>query len=155
MIALLAFIAVGVFMQIDITSPAEKQNETEQTLEYDVSKFNSVTADQFVEAYNGTETKVIYIGRAGCGYCQMFIPVLQQAQDEFGYKTLYLDIDDVPASERSKITSLNTWLNDYYGTTPLVVVVKNGAIVGEGWVGYADYSTFASYLESIGFEKGK
>lgn len=156
MTALLAFIAVGVFMQIDENSTkGAKKEESEQTVEYDISQFEVINADQFVEAYKGSETKVIYIGRETCGYCQAFIPALQQAQADYGYKTLYLDIENVPTSDISKITSLNTWFNDYYGTTPLVVVVKDGAIVGEGWIGYADYATFADYLESVGFKKVK
>lgn len=153
MTALLAFIAVGVFMQIDTKSSLPE--EAEQELEYDISKFQKINADDFVKAYKGSETKVIYIGRATCGYCRAFIPALQQAQNDYGYKTLYLDIEDVEAADISKITSLNTWFNDYYGTTPLVVVVKDGAIVGEGWIGYADYATFAEYLDSMGFKKVK
>lgn len=146
---------IGIFAGIEnMNGTSVKQNE-EQVQEYDASMFKQVTPDEFVEAFKGSETQVIYIGRPTCSYCAAFLPTLQQAQKDYNYTTLYLNIDEVDSSEISKITGLDEWLNTYYGTTPLVIVVKDGKIQGEGWVGYAEYDTFAAYLENLGFKKGE
>ena len=146
---------IGIFAGIEnMNGTSAKQNE-EQVQEYDASMFKQVTPDEFVEAFKGSETQVIYIGRPTCSYCAAFLPTLQQAQKDYNYTTLYLNIDEVDSSEISKITGLDEWLNTYYGTTPLVIVVKDGKIQGEGWVGYAEYDTFAAYLENLGFKKGE
>lgn len=146
---------IGIYAGVEnnaSSSTGTKQDEIEIP-EYDASMFTQVTADEFVKAFNSSETSVIYIGRPTCSYCAAFLPALQQAQSDYGYTTLYLDIEKVASSEVSKITQLDEWLNTYYGTTPLVIVVKDGKIQGEGWIGYAEYETFAAYLENLGFTK--
>lgn len=146
---------IGIFAGIENMNGTSSKQDEEQVQEYDASMFKQVTPDEFVEAFKGSETQVIYIGRPTCSYCAAFLPTLQQAQKDYNYTTLYLNIDEVDSSEISKITDLDEWLNTYYGTTPLVIVVKDGKIQGEGWVGYAEYDTFAAYLENLGFKKGE
>lgn len=146
---------IGIFAGIENMNGTPAKQDEEQVKEYDASMFKQVTPDEFVEAFKGSETQVIYIGRPTCSYCAAFLPTLQQAQKDYNYTTLYLNIDEVDSSEISKITGLDEWLNTYYGTTPLVIVVKDGKIQGEGWVGYAEYDTFAAYLENLGFKKGE
>lgn len=146
---------IGIFAGVENMNGTSTKQDEEQVQEYDASMFKQVTPDEFVEAFKGSETQVIYIGRPTCSYCAAFLPTLQQAQKDYNYTTLYLNIDEVDSSEISKITELDEWLNNYYGTTPLVIVVKDGKIQGEGWVGYAEYDTFAAYLENLGFKKGE
>ncbi len=146
---------IGIFAGVENMNGTSTKQDEEQVREYDASMFKQVTPDEFVEAFKGSETQVIYIGRPTCSYCAAFLPTLQQAQKDYNYTTLYLNIDEVDSSEISKITELDEWLNNYYGTTPLVIVVKDGKIQGEGWVGYAEYDTFAAYLENLGFKKGE
>ena len=124
---------------------------------YDTSMFEEINTNKFVELYNGSELSVIYIGRAGCGYCVKFLPSLQQAQKEFGYKTYYLDIDEITENDYNTIIGLSDYLYENFGYKPMVLVVKNGKVVsddgyGEGWIGYNEYDAFKTYLESLGFE---
>lgn len=153
---LLAVGVVGIFINPNIGGSSSSNNETTeepQDYEYDASMFKQINADEFVSAFNSNETSVIYLGRPTCSYCAAFLPALQQAQKDFGYTTLYVNIEEIASSDVSKITDLDEWLNEYYGTTPLVVVVKDGKIQGEGWVGYAEYDSFAAYLEELGLKK--
>ena len=128
------------------------KEETESTGEYDVSMFTTIDADGVVNAFNDDEMSVVYFGRATCGYCVQFLPVLQQAQSEYGYKTKYVDISTISEDEITKITSLDSFFENYYGSTPIVVLLKDGKVV-DYQLGYTDYSTFASMLENNGFEK--
>lgn len=132
----------------------ENQTTTEEeNTEYDVSMFTSIDADGMVSAFNSSDMQVIYLGRATCGYCVQFLPTLQQAQSEFGYTTLYLDITTVSEDDLTKIIALDEeFFNEYYGSTPLILLVKDGKIV-DSQVGYSDYDTFASLLTKNGFSK--
>lgn len=125
----------------------------EENIEYDVSMFNAIDADGLVSAFNSSDMQVIYMGRSSCGYCVQFLPTLQQAQSEFGYTTLYLDITTVSEGDLTKIIALDEeFFNEYYGSTPLTLLVKDGKIV-DSQVGYSDYDTFASLLTKNGFTK--
>ena len=124
--------------------------------EYDVSMFTEISAEELVNLYNGDEKALIYIGRPTCGYCVAFLPSLQQAQEELGYKTYYYDISNVTDEDYNNITGLNDFMANNFGYTPMVIVVQNGQILsadgsGEGWVGYSDYDTFKAYLQGLGY----
>ena len=128
----------------------------EEDAEYDVSMFTQITAQELINLYNGSEKSVIYIGRATCGYCVKFLPALQKAQDELGYKTYYYDISTITSDEYYEIIALNDFLNNNFGSTPMVIVVQNGQILSanndnQGWVGYAEYDTFKAYMQGLGY----
>lgn len=154
-IVLLLVNTIALFAAVkDPSVKSEETTETEQeeTYEYDVSMFKTIDADGFVSAFNGSEMSVVYFGRATCGYCVQFLPVLQQAQSDYGYTTKYVDISTVSEEESSKITNLDSFLSNYWGSTPIVVLIKDGKIV-DYQLGYTDYSTFAAILENNGFSK--
>ena len=162
-IALLAIITIVLFTSnVKITNSDSSDKESTQTTaengdntDYDVSMFNSVSVDETIDLFSSKETKVIYIGRSTCGYCVKFLPVLQEAQEKFGYKTNYLDITTVTEDGQSKLLKKDNdekFLEENFGSTPMVLLVKNGKIV-EGWVGYAEYDSFTQYLTRNGFKE--
>ncbi len=149
---------INVTKNVTVTSEtSEGENSTEEeNTEYDVSMFTSVTPEEAVKAFDSDEVQVIYLGRSTCGYCVKFLPSLQKAQEEFGYKTLYLDITTITTDEQQKaILDLDNdekFLETNFGSTPMVLLVKDGKIV-DGWVGYAEYEDFANFLEKNGLER--
>lgn len=145
---------IVVFVSLGDTNKEENsQTEAEETTtEYDVSMFKTVSTDELIEAYNGSDVQVVYFGRATCGYCVQFLPTLQQAQKDYGYKTLYVDITKVSSADQERIKALDQFFNENYGRTPMVVLVKDGKIVDKH-LGYTEYSSFAQFLENNGFEK--
>ena len=152
-IALLLVNTIALFASLkDPSEDKTTETESEQSYDYDVSMFDTISADEFVDAYKGSELKVVYFGRATCGFCVQFLPVLQQAQEDYGYKTLYVDITTIDNDGVSKITELDSYLKETYGQTPSVVLVKDGKIVAKQ-LGYSDYATFTSMLEQNGFKK--
>ena len=148
-IALLLVNTIALFAAIK--DPATTgTDDTEESYDYDVSMFETIDADEFVEAYNGDELKVVYFGRSTCGYCIQFLPILQQAQSDYGYTTLYVDIEAIDAAGETKIMELDSFFEENYGSTPITVLVKNGEIV-DYEIGYVEYSTFTAMLEENGF----
>lgn len=155
---ILALIIVLVLFQfaslVNSSESSVKSKETTETenTEYDVSMFKQIDVDGLKEAFDSEEAKVVYLGRATCGYCVQFLPVLQKAQDEFGYQTLYIDITTIDEDGAKEIQGMDSFLEENYGTTPLVIIVKDGKLV-KGHVGYAEYDEFAKYLTDNGIEK--
>lgn len=131
-------------------------DETQESAEYDVSMFTNVTADTLEEAISSETAKLVYVGRSTCGYCVQFLPVLQQAQEDYDYETLYLDITTVTTTEQQdKILAFDNdekFLEENFGGTPMVLLMKDGKLV-DGWIGYADYATYTAWLEENGFAK--
>ncbi len=134
------------------TDTSESTDASENT-EYDVSMFDEISGSDFIKLFNDKKsgTNVIYLGREGCSYCVAFLPTLQQAQSELGYTTKYLDITTVSESDAQKITELNDFLSENYGSTPLVIITKDGKYV-DGSVGYAEYEEFIAFLNKNGIK---
>ena len=131
------------------------QTQPEQNDKYDISMFDVINASKVIDLYKSNEIQVIYIGRETCGYCVQFLPVLQQAQKDYGYKTKYLDITTVTEDGQKAILEKDNdeqFLANSFGSTPMVILVKDGKLV-DGWIGYAEYDTFANFLEENGFKK--
>jgi predicted bacteriocin transport accessory protein len=131
-------------------------SESESETEYDTSMFTSITTDTLEEAVSGDNVQVVYIGRSTCGFCVKFLPTLQQAQKDYNYTTLYLDITTVTTTEQqNKIFAFDNeegFISDNFGATPMVLIMKDGKLI-DGWLGYDEYSAFASWLEENGFTK--
>lgn len=131
--------------------------QTTNTAEYDVSQFTEISYNEFLEKYNSSEQSLIYIGRSTCIHCANFIPVLKEAQTNYNYTTYYLDISKITEEQNTKIRNLNNFLNDNFGGTPMVIITKNGKLIGnekqDGWIGESSYDDFAKFLESVGYEK--
>ena len=124
---------------------AQGNKKNDEEIEYNVSNFREVNADEFVEEFKKDEYHLFYLGRPTCGYCVKFVPVLNAVQDLYDFKTLYFDISKYGEEDANKIINLNesffTGDNTSYGYTPMMLIVKNGEIV-DHQVGYSDQSTF-------------
>lgn len=137
------------------TTSNEETTEEPENTEYDVSMFDTVDVDKVIKLYKSNKTQVIYLGRSTCGYCVKFLPVLQEAQDAYGYTTNYLDITTVSSDDKDKLLEHDNdenFLSENYGSTPMVLLVKDGKLK-DTWVGYSEYDEFAQFLEKNGFEE--
>lgn len=122
------------------------------TTEYDVSAFTEVTVDEMFTKVNTSGYQVVYVGRSGCGYCGMFLPALREAQTNFKYTTLYVDLDKVTSDGATKMQGISDELKEKFGYTPMVIVYKDGAYQ-DVWIGYDEYSAFEKFLTEKGMTK--
>ena len=138
----------------------DNTGEETELPEYDVSEFNEVDYSAFKKLIASKGTHVVYIGRATCGYCAMFIPVMVEAQEKYGFTTNYFDISKVFNFETSAIIDQTTYdemmeidsfVKENFLATPMVLVFKNGKYV-DGTLGYQEISAYSQFLEGTGFE---
>lgn len=134
------------------TTSKTNNNQGEESIgEYDVSSFETLTTTEALEKIEKGGTEVIYIGRSTCGYCVKFLPILKQAQEDLGYTTTYIDLEQVNTDDQAKLVDLDSYISDNFGYTPMVLVFRDGEYVN-GWVGYAEYDEFASFLADAGIK---
>ena len=151
-------IALSIVTLNEVSNNTIPNTKEEEPTEYDVSMFESIDVEKFEKIFKSDKKSLVYLGRSTCGFCVKFLPNLQQAQEEYGYKTYYLDITTVDSKDTEKIQKLNSFLKDNYGYTPMVLVVKNGKILNEkvddyDGVGYTEYETLEKFLEKLGYKK--
>lgn len=161
-IAVLLFVNTVILIVVNgdnntLSNTESSSGDTEETnADYDVSEFERVSAEELFNKINESGYHVVYIGRSSCGYCTKFLPIMKEAQNNLGFKTLYLDITDVIDFNAKTIIDQDTYdkltaYNSDFGKTPMVLVFKDGAYVN-GTVGYTDLETYVSFLNTVGIK---
>ena len=167
LIAILILLTMGVSKMYYNSSALETEtanSESEYNTDYDVSMFNEIEAKD-VKSKTKNKLQVIYIGRETCGWCAAFLPNLWDAQDEFGFTTLYIDIAKIIDFENGEVIDQNSfdilnaltgegyeeYMSENFGATPMILIMKDNKIVG-AHTGYSEYETFKTTLKDAGIK---
>lgn len=143
------------------TLKGSDSSENEELPEYDVSEFTEVDYSGLKNIMKDKGTHVVYMGRATCGYCAMFIPIMKEAQIKYNFKTYYFDVTRVFNYENNtvvdenayeKLTTYNEFFENNFLATPMIAIFKDGKYV-DGTIGYQDLDTYSAFLEKNNFKK--
>lgn len=105
--------------------------------------------NQFYSDFNGTEDKLVLIGRSGCSWCQLYQPVLDFWADYYEFDYTYVDTDELTSSVFNKLLKDINIDGDDFGT-PLTLVVKEGQVV-DSINGYVDETKLFEFLKEYDF----
>lgn len=165
LIAILIVLTLGVSkMYYNNVSEETSSSESKYNTDYDVSMFTEIEASD-IKSKTKKEIQVIYIGRETCSWCAAFLPTLWQAQEEYGYKTLYIDIAKIidfstgSVIVQDSFDTLNaltgdgyeSYMEENFGATPMILIVKNNKIIGAS-TGYTEYEGFVTVLNDAGIK---
>ena len=163
--AILIVLTIGVsklYTNTDTTSTSTE--ESEYNTEYDVSMFKEIEASD-IKAETKGKLSIVYVGRETCGWCAAFLPNLWQAQDEYKFTTLYVDIAKIINFEDGSIIDENAYatmmdltgesydgyMEENFGATPMILIIKDNKIVN-AQTGYSEYDTFKTILNDAGIK---
>jgi len=164
-IFLVLLIGVSKMYSNSNVASTNKNAESEYNTNYDVSMFKEIKSSNLKKETKG-KISVVYIGRETCGWCAAFLPNLWDAQDDYGFKTLYIDlakiidfnngsiIDQDAYDTLSKLTGdgYDNYMSENLGATPMILIMKDNKIVN-AQTGYTEYDAFEKLLTDSGFEK--
>ncbi len=147
----------------DTTKETTTNSSSSSNSTYDVSALQTLTPSEITKKIKNGDEIVLFIGQEKCTYCQKMLPVIKQAQDTYGYKTVYLNIaaTNVSSDEYKEMAALldvektsngETKKFGEFQVTPMVAVIKNGKMI-DGMIGYNTYDNFSSFLENCGIKK--
>lgn len=161
---LYALVVIGVLLALNLcvnliantknnnnTNTKKAATEETENADYDVSDFETLTTSELDTKIKAGGTQVVYIGRSTCGYCVKFLPILKQTQKDLGYKTIYVNLEEVTSSDAETLYAYDSYVEENFGYTPMVLVFRDGSFV-KGWVGYTEIDEFKSFLKEAGIE---
>lgn len=103
---------------------------------------------KYTDLINSKETQIIYLGRAGCSYCQQFTPIMNQMKEEYGIKYTYVDTDELSQSNLSALLKMLNVDETQFGT-PHLSIVKEGKVLGTQ-MGYTDKEGLFNFYKDNG-----
>ena len=162
-IALLFVNTVCSFISLSQNESKKIESNSPSTSEYDVSMFEKSTPTEITKKIKNGDLFVLYFGSSECAYCRKMLPTLQEAQKNYNYKTVYLDIKtvNVNSAEYKEMTALldvimtannETKKFGEFEVTPMIAILNKGKMV-DGMIGYNTYDNFVEFLENNGIEK--
>ncbi len=101
--------------------------------------------NEFYSAFNGSEEKLVMIGRDNCSWCQLFKPYLDLMHDKFDLEYLYVNTNELTSSVFKKLLK-DVGVNEGEFGTPYTIVVKDGKVV-DSLNGYTDDSDLIEFLK--------
>lgn len=115
---------------------------------YESHKSKKYLSD-FYSAFNGSEEKIIMIGRDNCSWCQLFKPTLDFMSELYGFEYMYINTNELTSSTFNKLLKTIGVERDEFGT-PLTIVVKDGTVV-DSLNGYTDEKDLLDFLKKYDF----
>lgn len=105
--------------------------------------------DEFYSALNGSENKLVMIGRDNCSWCQLFKPTLDFMSDKYDFDYIYVNTNELTNSVFNKMLKDIDVDSSSFGT-PLTVVVRDGGVV-DSLNGYTDEVDLLDFLKKYEF----
>ncbi len=107
--------------------------------------------------YSNTSTsgeyQLYYLGREGCGYCQMFNPNIEYIKEYYGLDYTYIDIEKITRQELSDYLDRFEVDSSKFGT-PTIALTKNGKLVKSS-IGYMSKQELYNFLKTNGAITGE
>lgn len=102
----------------------------------------------FDSAYNGSEAKIIYVGRPTCGYCNQLKPILDEMTEQYELEYVYVNTDDISDDQLSYVINTLEFDEEKFGT-PSLAIVKDGKKIAEQ-LGATDEEGLLEFLKDGG-----
>lgn len=122
---------------------ANAEKESAAITENEKKEFTNINVATYLEYYQGTDNKIIFVGRPTCPYCQLAQPIVQKLAKDYELEIFYLNTDEFQDEDEANFIKSDEYLNDGYGT-PILLIVSNNSIVDmvDGATDTAHYKEF-------------
>ncbi len=141
--ALVIIVLVAIFStkgtySVDVEFPVTLHGE---------SGMHKISYSEYEDLVKTDEPFIIIIERTGCGYCQMYMPIVEEVVNEKHISIYYIDTDDLSSEEFQKLESENKYFkkNPKWGT-PTTLFMKGDYII-DSIGGYVEKDSFVSFIE--------
>ena len=106
---------------------ANAQKESTNIKDSEKKDFINIDVNKYLEYFNGTEKKIVLIGRPTCHYCEIAEPILHNVAFEYNLDINYLNIDNFSEEDTANFYHSDESFSEGFGT-PTLLIVSEGKI---------------------------
>ena len=108
---------------------------------------HQLTYNEYEDKIDNGDAFIVVIEREGCGYCTMYMPVLEEVAKEKKIPLYYIDLADLTKEEINDLERTNSYLkrNSNWGTPTTLFMLGNRVLESLG--GYTDKNGVLSFLD--------
>ncbi len=146
-IILILLVVVLLVVGLVLTSPKKEKLDIELPVALSgETGFTEITYDQYKEKVNNNELFLVVIVRDGCGYCEMYEPVVEEVATEYNLPFYYINLTNITDEEKEELSSTNKYLKKNKWGTPTTLFMYGENIV-DSISGYVEKDTFVDFVK--------
>lgn len=146
------FVVIGVLIIIVLVALFSTKGNHNIEIEYPVvlygeSGMHEVDYEGYRSLVDSNEPFIFVIERKNCGYCQMYMPILEEVVSEKKIPIYYIDTEAVNSEDVIQLESENKYLKKHsdWGT-PTTLFMKGEDII-DSIGGYVEKEKFLSFID--------
>ncbi len=130
---------------------ANAQKESEAIPDNEKKDFPSITVDEYLQMYEGSENQIILLASPNCSYCQIAEPIIRHLAYQYDINISYLNPDEFKGNDKTKFIQSDEMFSEGYGT-PFLFIVSSSKIVDK-IDGLTDTQHYQSFFKQHGYIK--
>lgn len=147
------FILIGVVLVIIIAAVfSTKGTKALEEIEYPLELtgevgLNQITYSEYANMVNEGKAFIVIIERAGCSYCQLYMPIVKEVAEEKKVAITYIDIDTLTEEEFNSLSTTNAYLKRNKLGTPTTLFMLGDRVI-DTIDGYVEKTTVENFLNN-------
>ena len=127
------YILIGLVIVI-VAIFSTKGTKAQEDIEYPLTLagevgLNQITYSQYKEMVDNGDGFVVIIERAGCKYCQMYMPIVEEYVKEKKIAINYIDTDTLTEEEFQELSTKNNYLKRNNWGTPTTLFMLGDRVI--------------------------
>ena len=106
---------------------------------------NEITYKEYKDMVAAGDAFVVVIERTGCGYCQMYMPIMKEVAEEKKIAVTYINTDNLTEDELNELSTTNKYLRKNQWGTPTTLFMLGDRIV-DSISGYVEKDSILKFL---------
>ena len=107
--------------------------------------FNEIGYSDYLNKIESNEPFLVVIVKDGCGYCEMYEPILEEVAGEYNLPINYINLTNISEDEYSDLTKSNSYLKKNQWGTPTTLFMVGDTVV-DSIGGYVDKDKFLEFV---------
>ena len=105
---------------------------------------HEITYSEYEDMINKGEAFVVVIERTTCGYCQQYMPIMEEVANEKKIAVTYINTDNITEAEFNKLSTSNKYLKNNEWGTPTTLFMLGDRVIDSigGYVGKESIEAF-------------
>ena len=147
-IILVLLVLVLLVVAVILTSPKKEKIDIElpAILSGEVG-FTEITYEDYKEKVANNEIFMMVIVKDGCGYCEMYEPIVEEVANEYNLPFYYINLTNLSVEDSEELASTNKYLrkNIRWGTPTTLFMYGENVI--DSISGYVEKDTFVEFVK--------
>ena len=145
------FILIGLLVLIGVFAILSTKGTHEVDVTYPVTLYgeaglHEIDYNEYNDLVKTNEPFIVIIERTGCGYCQMYMPIVEEVANEKKISIYYIDTEAISSEDVQKLSTENKYLKRNDWGTPTTLLMKGEDILGNIG-GYVEKDSFLEFLD--------